>query len=87
MVMPVGAHQIRQQLRVGGIGFRARNPMSVPVAGHRHRIDRIHLIAASDQCAHPQAVVFLNADHDLTGIISMARNQIVQLSDSGQSLR
>ena len=53
MVVPVGAHQIGQQFGIGGIGFGARDVMAVAIVGHRHRIDREHLIASGAQRPHP----------------------------------
>ena len=53
MVVPVGAHQIGQQFGIGGIGFGARDVMAVAIVGHRHRIDREHLIASRAQRPHP----------------------------------
>ena len=47
VVVAVGAHQIRQQFGVGGIGFGARDMVAVAVTGGRQRVDRIHLIAAA----------------------------------------
>jgi hypothetical protein len=35
VVVPIGVHQIGQQLGVGGIGFGARDVVAVAVAGHR----------------------------------------------------
>ena len=61
----VGAVQpddLGQQVRVGGIGLRARGGVPFPVAGHRHRVDREHLVAGRDQRRDPRAAVGLDAD-------------------------
>ena len=85
VVVPVGAHQIGQQLGIGGIGFGAREVMAVAVAGHRQRIDREHLVAGRGQRPHPQATIGFNADHHLIGFLDMRCDQLMQLPDAGQS--
>ena len=51
MVCPVQAHDLGQHVRVRAVGLRARGGMPFPVAGHRHRVDRKHLVAGGDQRA------------------------------------
>ena len=53
VVVAVGAHQVGQQLGVAGIGFRPGDVVAVAVAGHRERVDRIHLVAGRDQRLNP----------------------------------
>jgi len=86
VVVPVGAYQIGQQLGIAGIGFGARDVVTVAVVGHRQRVDRIHLIAGGRQRPHPQTAVDLNPDHRLFRFLSVRRDQLVQLADAGQSL-
>ena len=85
MVVPVGAHQVGQQLGVAGIRLRTRDIVAVTVAGHRQRIDPEHLIAGRDQRLDPQAAVGFNADHDLVGFLRMAGDQLMKPADSGES--
>ena len=59
---PVQADDLGQQVRVGGIGLRARGGVPLAVAGHRHRVDREHLVAGGDQGGDPGAAVGLDAD-------------------------
>ena len=87
MVVSVGAHQIGQQFGIAGVGFGARDVVAVAVAGHRHRIDRKHLIARRAQRRHPQATVGFNADRRLVGFVGMLGDQLVQLPDTSQPLR
>jgi hypothetical protein len=61
--------------------------MAVAVAGHRQRVDRIHLIASRGQRPHPQPTIGFDADHHLIGFLSMLSDQLVQLADTGQPLR
>ena len=86
VVVPVGAYQIGQQLGIGGIGFGARDVVTVAVVGHRQRVDRIHLIAGGGQRPHPQPAVGFDADHRLFRYLGVGRDQLVQPADTGQSL-
>ena len=36
--------------------------MALPVAGHRHRIDRVYTVAGRDQRLHPRTPVGLDTD-------------------------
>ena len=85
VVVPVGADQIGQQLGIAGIGFGARDVVAVAVAGHRQRVDRIHLIAGRAQRRHPQAAIGFDADHHLIGFLGVGGDQLVQPPDAGQS--
>jgi len=49
VVVPVGASQVGEHLGVAAVGLRARQRMTVAVAVHRPRVDRVHLIAGGDQ--------------------------------------
>ncbi len=51
-----GAQNVGQHQRVAGVGLLARQAVSVPVARHRHRVDREHLPAGRAQTRHQQAV-------------------------------
>ena len=61
--------------------------MTVAVAGHRERVDRIHLVAGRDQRLNPQAAVGFDADHDIAGFFSVSSHQLVEPADTGQSFR
>jgi hypothetical protein len=63
VMLPVGAHQIRQHLGVAGVAFRTRGDMPFAVTRRRQRVDREHPIAGRQQGLHPRAAVGLNADH------------------------
>ena len=86
VVVPIGAHQIGQQFGVPGIGFGARDVVAVAVAGHRQRVDRIHLIAGRGQRLDPQAAVGFDPDHHLVGFFGVAADQLVEPADAGKSL-
>ena len=83
VVVPVGADQIGQQLGVPGIGFRARDVVTVAVAGRRHRVDRPHLITGCRQRRDPQATIGFDADHHLVGFLGVRGDQLVQAPDAG----
>ena len=85
VVVPVGAHQIGQQLGIAGIGFGARDVMAVAVVGHRQRVDRIHPIAGRTQRPHPQAAVGFDADHHLAGLLDVGGHQLVEPSNARKS--
>ena len=45
MVVSVRAHQIGEDFRISRVGLRPRGRMAFPIAGRRHRIDRVDLVA------------------------------------------
>jgi hypothetical protein len=53
VVVPVGAHQVREQLGVTGVGLRTGDVVAVAVARDRERVDRVDLIAGGGQRLHP----------------------------------
>ena len=85
MVVPIGAHQIGQQLGVRGIGLGSRDVVAVAVARRRQRVDREYLIISRGQRIHPQASVGFDADHHLGGVLGMLGDQLVQPPDPGQA--
>jgi len=58
----VQPHDLGQHMRIPGIRLSPRRGVPLPIAGHRHRIDREHLIAGSDQRLHPLPAVGLDPD-------------------------
>jgi hypothetical protein len=85
MVVPIRADQLDPQFGLAAIGFCPRDVMAIAVASQRQRINREQLIARRDQRSHPQPTIGFNADHHLLRLISMPRDQLVQLADAGQS--
>ena len=65
MMGAVHPDDLGQQMRVGGIGLRPRGGVTFPVTGHRHRVDREHLVSGSGQRSHPRSPIGLdpNLDH------------------------
>ena len=53
VVVPVGADQIGEHLGVTGIGLRSCDVVAVAIAGHRQRVDRVHLIAGRSRARPP----------------------------------
>jgi len=62
MMRAVQPHNLGQHMRISGIRLRPRRGVPLPIPGHRHGIDREHLIAGSDQRLHPLATVGLDPD-------------------------
>ena len=73
VVVAVGADQVGQHLGVAGVGLGPGDVVAVAVAGHRQRVDGVHLIARRGQRVHPQAPVGLDADHHLAGFVGVTR--------------
>ena len=86
VVMPVGAHQISQELGVPGIGLGPRYGVAVAVAGSRQRIDRIHLIASRNERLDPQAAVGFDPDHDLVWFFGVPGKELMELADAAKPL-
>ncbi|OUZ01248.1 hypothetical protein B0172_04665 [Mycobacterium avium subsp. paratuberculosis] len=87
VIVAIGAHQIRQELGVPGIGFGPRHMVAVAVAGGRHRVDRIHLVIGRGERLDPQTTVGFDSNHDLVGLFGMAGQKLMELADAGKSLR
>ena len=85
MVVPIRADQIGQQFGIAGIGFGPRDVVAIAVASHRQRINREQLIAPPRSALPPTAHDRFHADHHLLRLISMPREELVQLADAGQS--
>ena len=64
VVGPVEADDLGQQVRVRGIRLRARGGVPLPAPGHRHRVDREHLIPRRDQGSDPRSPVGLDTHLD-----------------------
>jgi hypothetical protein len=78
MVRPVGTHQVGEHPGVTRIGFGSRGPVPVPIAVHRHRVDREDLVAGGHERTDEQPAIGLDRDHHLLGHISVRREHPVQ---------
>ena len=81
VVVAVGPDQVGEHLRVAGVGLRSRDGVALAIAGSRHRVDRVELIAGGDQRVHEQAAVGLDADHDRLVLAGVLGDELVQLGD------
>ena len=63
VMVAVQTHDLGQHVGITRVGLRPRGGVPLPVAGHRHRVDREHLIPGRDQRGHPRAAVGLDPDH------------------------
>jgi hypothetical protein len=75
VVVPVGAHQVGQQLGVTRVRLGAGNGMPLAVAAGGQRVDRIDLVAEGHQGLHEQPPVELDADHHVLRVHSLPRQQ------------
>jgi hypothetical protein len=82
VVVPIGPHQIGEDLGVSGIGLRPRGGVAVPVPRRGQGVDRVHAVAHRDQCLHHQATVDLDAHHDVGGVLGLFREHGVQSTDA-----
>jgi hypothetical protein len=67
----VGAQDIRQNHGIGMVGLLTGHGVSLPVAGHRQRIDRIHRPSARPECRNQQPTRGLDRDRD-PGVAAVA---------------
>lgn len=80
----VGAHDVGQQHRVGGIGFGSRDRMSAPVARGGQQVDRVDHPAGFAQGGHPQAAIGFDADGDrISGAVTGLGQQGQQRREAG----
>ena len=77
----IGAHNIGQQHRVGGIGFGPRHRIPCPIPRRRQRIDRIDHPAGFAQSGHQQATIGFDPHRD------RIRGAVTSLGQQRQQLR
>jgi hypothetical protein len=85
-LVPISAHHIRQGVRVTRVALGAGHHMTLAITRRLQRIDRIYLVARSDQRLHPRTPIGLDPDHNLIsfGILAqMLGDQFVQPGDPG----
>ena len=61
----IGAHQVRQHVRVPAVALGARYAVPFPVPGRLQRVHREHRVPGRDQRRNPRAPVGLDPDHHL----------------------
>ena len=62
VVGAVQAHDFGEHVRVTLVRLRAGGGMPFPIAGDRHRVDRMNLVAGREQGLHPHTAVGLDPD-------------------------
>ena len=82
MVVSVGAHQIGQQFRVTGVGFRTREVVAVSVACGGERVDRVDGVSGCEQSRYPHASVGFDAYDDVGRFACMGGHHIVKPADA-----
>ena len=81
----IGAHDVGQQHRVGGIGFGPRHRIAGPVPRGRQRVDRIDHPAGFAQGGHPQAAVGFDPHRDrMRGAVAGLGQQRQQRREPGR---
>jgi len=66
MVVPVGPHEVGQQLGIRLVRLCSRDTVPLPVTAHRQRVDGVDLIPGADERAHQQTSVGLDPDRHLS---------------------
>ena len=81
----VGAQHVRQHDRVAVVGFLPRDRVPVPVAGHRHRVDRVDGPAGRAQAGHQQPARRLDRHrHRVIRAVAVLGEQGQQLRQPGR---
>ena len=81
----IGAHNVGQQHRVGGIGFGTRHRIPGPIPRGRQRVNRIDHPPGFAQRRHPQPAVGFDAHRDrVLGAIAGLSQQRQQLREAGR---
>jgi hypothetical protein len=81
----VGAQDVGQDDRVAVVGFAARDGVPVPVAGHRHRVDRVDGAAGGAQARDQQPARGLDRHRDrVPGGVAVLGQQAQQLREPGR---
>ena len=68
-MITVQPDDLRQDVRVPGVGLRARRGMPLAIPGRLDRVDREHHIARGDQRLHPRPTVRLDPDQHIADLI------------------
>jgi hypothetical protein len=81
----VGAHNVGQQHRVGGIGFGPRHRIPCPIPGGGQRVDRIDHPPGFAQRRHPQSAIGFDPHRDrVIGTVAGLGQQRQQLCEAGR---
>jgi hypothetical protein len=93
VVLPIGADQIGQHLRIPEVALGPGGGVPLGVPRDRQGIDREHLIAGCQQRLDPRAAVGLDPDHNLRRVVELAviltdvlPDQLVQQRDPDDAL-
>jgi hypothetical protein len=77
--MSASVQDIRQRHRVRMIGLRPRDPVPLAIAGHRHRVDRVHRAPGRAQARDEQPARRLDRDRDrVQGGVTRLSQQLEQ---------
>ena len=79
MIVPVGAHEIGQHLGITRVRLCPRDGVAVPIPRGGHRVDRVNLVARTEQRRHDQAAIDLDADRHFHRLVGVRPNQGMEL--------
>ena len=81
----VGAQDVRQDDRVAVVGLAARDRVPVPVAGHRHRVDRVDRrpVARRQATSRPRGVSIATGTGS-SGAVAVLGEQVQQPGQAGR---
>jgi hypothetical protein len=83
--VPVGAQHAGQDERVAVVGLLPGDRVPVPVAGYRHRVDRVDRPAGGAQAGDKQPAGRLDRYRDrVPGAVAVGREQFQQLRQTGR---
>jgi len=66
---PIQPDDLSEHVGVAGVALGARGGVPVPVAGRRHRVDRVDVVAGGSQGDHPWAAVGLDTNKNTVGAL------------------
>jgi hypothetical protein len=87
VVVAIGPDQVGEHLGVGRVRLGPRGGVSLAVAGHGQRVQRIEGVAGGQQPAHEQPALGLDADHHLLGRSPLAQVRSHQLMHPPKALQ
>lgn len=81
----VGAQHVGEQRGVAGVGLSPGLGVSLPIAGHGARVQRVHGEPGSNERDNEQVLVGLDADRGLLGRTAVLGDQREQLGETGDA--
>jgi len=89
-LMSVGAHHVRQRVRVPGVALGTRGGVPLTVTSQLTGVDRVHDVTGGDQRSHPRPAISLDPHHDLLRgqlLAAQLADQLMHPSKPGHPFR